>query len=149
MIRYLKGNLFMADAEALVNPVNEVGVSGKGLALQFKKAHPENFKLYATACRAQHVRVGQMFTTSVVGCRCDWIVNFPTKKHWRDPSQPAWIVAGLLDLRNVIQARLIRSIAIPALGCGLGGLPWPEVSNMIAIALDGLDCDIQVFPPRD
>ena len=101
---------------------------GKGIALMFKEAFPTNYAAYAEACRRGEVRVGRVFVTEV--SRLDgprWIINFPTKKHWRQPSQLRWIVEGLADLRRVIQERGIRSVALPPLGCGNGGLDWGEV----------------------
>lgn len=103
MIRYTQGNLLEADVEALVNTVNSVGVMGKGIALMFKEAFPENFKRYAAACKAGEVEVGHVFVTERNGLLGPkWIVNFPTKKHWRHPSTMEWIVAGLADLHRFI-----------------------------------------------
>src|SRR4051812_8673401 len=104
MIRYAKGNLLDATADALVNTVNEVGVMGKGIALMFRERFPENAEAYERACRDKEVRVGHMFVTetqSLWGPR--WIINFPTKKHWRHPSKLEWIRAGLKDLVRVIR----------------------------------------------
>jgi O-acetyl-ADP-ribose deacetylase (regulator of RNase III) len=148
VIRYLQGDLLLADADALVNPVNTVGTMGKGLALQFKRAFPENYKLYRIACSREGVKVGRMFSTlfpTPAGMK--WIVNFPTKQHWKDPSRLEWITAGLVDLRRFIKDVQIFSIAIPALGCGEGGLPWPSVLSEIIESLEDLPCDIQVFEP--
>jgi O-acetyl-ADP-ribose deacetylase (regulator of RNase III) len=125
MIRYTQGNLLEADVEAVVNTVNTVGVMGKGIALMFKEAFPDNFKRYAVACKAKEMRVGYMFVTEqheLMGPR--WIVNFPTKQHWRHPTKLEWIVDGLKDLRQLILEKAIKSIAIPPLGCGNGGLEW-------------------------
>jgi O-acetyl-ADP-ribose deacetylase (regulator of RNase III) len=112
-----QGNLLEAGTEALVNTVNTVGVMGKGIALMFKEKYPENFDSYEAACTAGVVEVGRMFVTpgmELGGPR--WIVNFPTKKHWRSPSKLEWIEAGLKDLKGVIKELKIRSIAIPPLG---------------------------------
>src|SRR5436189_4579196 len=97
MIQFTQGNLFDAQVDALVNTVNAVGVMGKGIALMFKQRFPENYKAYASACHAGQVRVGQMFTTecSERG-KVRWIINFPTKEHWRDPSKLEWVRDGLL-----------------------------------------------------
>src|SRR5688572_431151 len=103
MFRFTQGNLFDADVEAIVNTVNTVGVMGKGIALMFKEKYPENYKDYAAACKRGDVQVGRMFVTrspELSGPR--WIINFPTKKHWRSPSQLEWIVEGLQNLRTVI-----------------------------------------------
>ncbi len=154
MISYTQGNLLEADAEALVNAVNTVGVMGKGIALMFKQAFPANFKAYAAACKAGEVEIGRMFVTERpaverperTGPR--WIVNLPTKQHWRHPSQIDWIDAGLHDLQRVIREHDIRSIAIPPLGCGLGGLPWPLVRDRIArFAIELENVRVIVYAP--
>jgi hypothetical protein len=123
MIRYIQGNLLDAPVEALVNTVNENGVMGKGIALQFKEAFPENTKAYEQACKREEVRVGHMFAfqnSNLFGPH--WIINFPTKKHWRFPSRMEWILDGLKDLVRFLKEYKINSIAIPPLGCGNGGL---------------------------
>jgi O-acetyl-ADP-ribose deacetylase (regulator of RNase III) len=149
MTRFLQGNLLDAPTEALVNTVNTVGVMGKGIALMFKEAFPENFRAYEEACKRKEIRVGHMFVTenlSLDGPR--WIVNFPTKKHWRQPSKLEWVIEGLQDLRRVVQERGIRSIALPPLGCGNGGLEWRDVRPEIERALDPLEgVDVLVFEP--
>jgi O-acetyl-ADP-ribose deacetylase (regulator of RNase III) len=140
MIRYITGDLFEGDAEAFVNAVNTVGIMGKGIALKFKESFPENFKAYAVACARGEVEVGRMFVTDrgdVQGPRR--IINFPTKRHWRDPSRLEWIVEGLGDLRRVIVENSIRSIAIPALGAGNGGRPWIAVRARMEEALGNLE----------
>jgi O-acetyl-ADP-ribose deacetylase (regulator of RNase III) len=151
MMKFTQGNLLEAPAEALVNTVNTVGVMGKGIALMFKEAFPENFRAYEDACKHKEVRVGRMFvteTSSLEGPR--WIINFPTKKHWRQSSKLEWIVEGLGDLRRVIQDRNIRSIALPPLGVGNGGLDWSEVRPEVQRALGDLqDVDILVYEPTD
>ncbi|PYB70134.1 Appr-1-p processing protein [Pseudomonas sp. LB-090624] len=148
MIRFTKGNLLEANAEALVNTVNTVGVMGKGIALMFKERFAENYRLYSAACKANEIVTGRMFITEVReldGPR--WIVNFPTKCHWRKPSQIAWITEGLHDLRNFIVANNVSSIAIPPLGAGNGGLPWAAVREQIGLILGDLDADVLVFEP--
>ncbi len=148
MIRFIQGDLLQADTEAVVNAVNTVGVMGKGIALAFKHAYPANFAEYESACKAQQVRIGCMFVTeSRVPDGPRWIINFPTKRHWRQPSRLEWIEEGLVDLRRVILDCQIRSIAIPPLGCGLGGLDWQQVRPAIAAALNDLDVDIRVYEP--
>jgi O-acetyl-ADP-ribose deacetylase (regulator of RNase III) len=149
MIRFTTGNLLDADVDAIVNTVNTVGVMGKGIALMFKEKFPENFKAYAAACKAGQVQVGRMFITEsaeLTGPR--WIVNFPTKRHWRNPSKLAWVTDGLADLRREIVARGIRSVAIPPLGSGNGGLDWSDVRPAIEAALGDLpDVDVLVYEP--
>ena len=150
MIRFTTGNLLDAEAEALVNTVNTVGVMGKGIALMFKEAFPENLKIYETACKAGDVKVGKMLVTEnkdlVNGPR--WIINFPTKKHWRQPSKMEWIIDGLEDLKRVITDRNIKSVALPPLGSGNGGLEWKEVRVRIETTLRSMpDVDFIVYEP--
>ncbi|MDO7911794.1 macro domain-containing protein [Pseudomonas sp. 22-AL-CL-001] len=148
MIRFTQGNLLEAKAEALVNTVNTVGVMGKGIALMFKERFADNYRQYAAACKAKEVVVGKMFVTEVReldGPR--WIVNFPTKQHWRSPSQMGWIIEGLHDVRDFIIEHHVASIAIPPLGAGNGGLPWTVVREHIQSVLGDLKADIIVFEP--
>ncbi len=149
MIRFTHGNLFDADVDAVVNTVNTVGVMGKGIALMFKDRFPENYKAYAAACKRGDVQVGSMFVTAspqLSGPR--WIINFPTKKHWRQPSKLEWITEGLKALRQVIADKGIRSVAIPPLGSGNGGLDWSDVRPHIESALSGLaDVEVVVYEP--
>lgn len=148
MITFTHGNLLEARADALVNTVNTVGVMGKGIALMFKERFADNFRRYAAACKARQVRVGEMFVTEVNeldGPR--WIVNFPTKQHWRGNSSMAWITDGLNDLRRFLVEQRVRSVAIPPLGAGNGGLEWSEVRAQIEAALGDLDTQILVFEP--
>lgn len=148
MITFTHGNLLEARAEALVNTVNTVGVMGKGIALMFKERFTDNFRRYASACKAKEVRTGKMFVTEVNeldGPR--WIVNFPTKQHWRGKSRIEWIIEGLQDLRLFLIENKVKSIAIPPLGAGNGGLDWAEVRPLIEDALAGLDTEILVFEP--
>jgi O-acetyl-ADP-ribose deacetylase (regulator of RNase III) len=149
MISYTTGNLLDAQTEALVNTVNEVGVMGKGIALMFREAFPANTAAYEAACKEGTVRVGRMFVTenhSLNGPR--WIINFPTKKHWRQPSKLEWVQDGLADLRRVIGEKQIKSIALPPLGCGNGGLDWTQVRTVIEAALSSLEnVRVVVFAP--
>ena len=145
MIEYKSGDILREDAEALVNTVNCVGVMGRGIALQFKKAFPKNFKAYALACKDEEVRPGRMFvfdTGQLTNPR--YIINFPTKRHWRGKSRMEDIDAGLADLVVTVRQHDIRSIAIPPLGSGLGGLEWAEVKTRIEEHLACLD-DVQVL----
>lgn len=149
MLTYTQGNLLEAPTEALVNTVNEVGVMGKGIALMFRDSFPENARAYQAACKAGEVRVGRMLVTrehDLTGAR--WIINFPTKKHWRNPSKLEWVREGLRDLVRVVREKQIRSIAVPPLGCGNGGLEWTQVRREIEAALADLaDVDIRVYEP--
>jgi O-acetyl-ADP-ribose deacetylase (regulator of RNase III) len=149
MIRYVEGDILQAQTDALVNTVNCVGVMGRGIALQFKRAFPENFKAYAAACKRKEVRPGRMFVYerhALDGPR--YIINFPTKRHWRGRSRIEYIESGLQALVREITEREITSIAIPPLGSGLGGLDWGEVRPLIERALTDLaDIDIVVYEP--
>ena len=151
MIRFTSGNILEADAEALVNSVNCVGFMGRGVALQFKKAWPANFTAYAAACRRGEVQPGRMFvyeTGQLTNPR--YIVNFPTKRHWRGKSRIEDIEAGLRSLVEEILARGIRSIALPPLGSGLGGLHWSDVRRRIEAALGSLEeVQVIVYEPTD
>lgn len=150
MITREKGNLLQADAEALVNTVNTVGVMGKGIALQFKKAYPAMFKAYERACKNRDVQLGRMHvweTGALDGPQ--FVINFPTKGHWRAPSKLADIAAGLRDLVDVVQKYGITSIAIPPLGCGNGGLDWADVEPLIVDAFADLPgVDVKIYPPQ-
>ena len=128
MIHYTEGNLLDASVDALVNTVNEVGVMGKGVALMFRERFPASSEQYQRAAKKGDVHVGQVYVTesdSLVGPR--WIIHFPTKKHWRHPSRVSWIHDGLRDLIRELHRRSIESVALPALGCGNGGLDWHVV----------------------
>lgn len=150
MIELTRGNILTADAEALVNTVNCVGVMGKGIALQFKKAFPENFKAYEAACRNKEVKPGRMFvfnTGQMFNPR--FIINFPTKRHWRGKSRYEDIEMGLEALVQEVRERKIRSIAIPPLGSGLGGLQWEQVKPMIEKAFATMpEVQIKLFEPK-
>jgi O-acetyl-ADP-ribose deacetylase (regulator of RNase III) len=151
MIEFTHGNLLEAKADALVNTVNTVGVMGKGIALMFKEAFPQNFKAYEAACKRKDVKVGHMFVTetnALIGPK--WIVNFPTKEHWRADSKMEWIEAGLDDLKRVIIEKNLQSIAIPPLGSGNGGLRWQDVRPKIEDALSSLkNVRVVVYEPTD
>jgi O-acetyl-ADP-ribose deacetylase (regulator of RNase III) len=148
-MRLTQGNLLDADVEAVVNTVNTVGVMGKGIALMFKERFPENYAAYTRACEVGEVRVGEMFVTRSVELQGPrWIINFPTKKHWRQPTKLEWVRDGLVALKTVIRENQIRSIAIPPLGCGNGGLEWHDVRPLIGSALADLeDVEIVVYEP--
>lgn len=149
MLHYTQGNLLHAETEAVVNTVNTVGVMGKGIALAFKEAYPENFRDYEAACKIGGVQIGRMLVTenrSLHGPR--WIINFPTKKHWRHPSKLEWVRDGLTDLRRMIQELGIRSIALPPLGCGQGGLEWKDVRSLIEQTLGDLsEVEVVAYEP--
>jgi O-acetyl-ADP-ribose deacetylase (regulator of RNase III) len=152
MIESAQGNLLHAPVEALVNTVNTVGVMGKGIALQFKQAYPHMFRAYVRACNAGEVQLGKVFVFDLGGLDGGprWILNLPTKKHWRDKSQKAAIALGLHDLVDTIHRLGIKSIAIPPLGCGNGGLDWSEVKPMIEDALGSVNgLNVRLYEPSD
>lgn len=150
MINFTTGDILRADAEAIVNTVNCVGVMGRGIALQFKNAFPDNFKAYKAACDQEEVQPGKMFVFETeTFTNPKFIINFPTKRHWRGKSRMEDIDSGLKALVTEIRDRGIRSIAIPPLGSGLGGLNWAEVRPRIEAALRGMnDLEVIVYEPN-
>ena len=150
MIEFRRGNLFDADVEALVNTVNTVGVMGKGIALMFKERFPSNYKAYRDACEKGEVEVGSLFVTRTDALTNPrFIINFPTKKHWRSPSQIGWVEQGLSALREFIEQNQVASIAIPPLGAGNGGLEWSAVRRRIEATLADVAAEIIVYEPTD
>jgi O-acetyl-ADP-ribose deacetylase (regulator of RNase III) len=149
MINLTQGDILSADAEALVNTVNCVGVMGRGIALQFKKVFPDNFKHYKDACDKKELQPGRMLVYGLNSRRNPrYVINFPTKRHWKGKSRMEDIEAGLLTLTDEIRNRGIRSIAIPPLGCGLGGLHWSEVRLKIETAFKELpDVLVLLYEP--
>lgn len=150
MIESRTGDILQADVEALVNTVNCVGIMGRGIALQFKNDFPENFKAYEAACARKEVQPGRMFVFETgTFTNPKYIINFPTKRHWRGKSRIEDIESGLKALVEEIRAHGIRSIAVPPLGSGLGGLNWSDVRPRIIEALRGLnDLDVILFEPN-
>ena len=150
MIEYKTGDLLAEKADALVNAVNCVGIMGAGIALQFRKAWSENYRAYTLACRNGHLQTGRMFTFET--CQLApprYIINFPTKRHWRSSSRLEDIDAGLAALVMEIRRLGLDSIAVPPLGAGLGGLPWNDVRARIERALGALPAlRVVVFEPR-
>ncbi len=152
MIEFTTGNLLKSNAEALVNTVNTVGVMGKGIALMFKEAFPEAYEEYAAACKRKEVALGRMHVVERLNLLGGpkWIINFPTKDHWRQPSKIQWIIDGLEDLKQVIVKNNIKSIAIPPLGSGNGGLDWGEVKQIMIDSLSDIrGANIIVYEPTD
>jgi O-acetyl-ADP-ribose deacetylase (regulator of RNase III) len=149
-VQIKSGDLLRQDADAIVNTVNCVGVMGKGIALQFKQKWPENFRAYERACRLGQVKIGRMFLFDSGGLvRPHFIINFPTKTHWREKSRIEYIEAGLKDLVAQVKRLGIKSIALPPLGCGNGGLSWERVRNLISEAFSSLpDVDVLLFEPK-
>jgi O-acetyl-ADP-ribose deacetylase (regulator of RNase III) len=150
MIKFKSGDILKDDAEALVNTVNCVGVMGRGIALQFKKAFPANFKAYAAACKKDLVQPGRMFVFETGRLEPPrYIINFPTKRHWRGKSRMGDIEAGLEALAETVREKGIRSISIPPLGSGLGGLQWSEVKERIEAAVEPLtDVQVTIYEPK-
>jgi len=149
MIKFTKGNIINADVEALINTVNTVGVMGKGIALAFKKAFPKNYQIYRKACDNKEFDVGDLLITHTGQLTPKFIINFPTKQHWRGRSQIKFIEIGLKKLAEDIQNNQIKSIAIPPLGCGNGGLKWEIVKPLILKELEELanEIDIIIYEP--
>ena len=143
------GSIFDERVDALVNPVNCVGAMGAGLALQFKKAFPENFRAYAELCETGGLRTGEMFVFETGAMFPTHIINFPTERHYKDKSRMQYIEDGLLALVDEIERREIESIAIPALGCGLGGLGWGDVRPLIVGMFEDMEeVEVVVFEPQ-
>ncbi len=150
MIKTLTGDLLKDDVDAIVNTVNCVGIMGKGIALQFKKKWPKNFKSYEKAYKHGELSVGKMFVYDSGGLvNPNFIINFPTKKHWKEKTKLSYIEDGLIDLIKQIQLLNIKSIAIPPLGCGNGGLKWDEVKPLILGAFEKLpNIDVHIYEPK-
>ena len=150
MIEYKNGDILREDVEAIVNTVNCVGIMGRGLALQFKNKFPQNFKEYQLACKNKEVQLGKMFvhqTGQLINPK--YIINFPTKGHWKQNSKIEDISNGLDDLITIIEKYSIKSIAIPPLGSGLGGLDWNQVKKLIEEKLKNINCTIILFEPLE
>ena len=149
MIKYVKGDILDSDAQALINTVNTIGVMGKGIALQFKKAFPNNYKAYQDACKKGNIAIGMLFVTQDQNLSSGnkIIINFPTKEDWRKPSEYIFIEKGLDNLAQIIDKYQIKSIAIPPLGAGNGGLEWERVKKIIEKKLNDTDVDIFVYEP--
>jgi len=150
MITYKKGNILDAETDVLVNTVNSVGVMGKGIALQFKKQFPENYSAYKRAVDKGDLKPGKVFISSVNSTgKVQYIANFATKDHWRQPSRIEWINSGLEDLRKQLKNLPVDSVAIPPLGCGHGGLKWDEVRPLLEDAFKNFDMHVFVFEPSE
>ena len=151
MIHYVTGNLLAASDEALINTVNTVGVMGKGIALQFKDRYPYNFQVYQQACKEGSIFPGKLLVTRDSNLSTDskWIINFPTKKDWKHRSKYEYIEEGLKDLVRVLDQYRIKSIAIPPLGCGNGGLDWSKVKELMEKYLGELNVDIHIYQPNE
>lgn len=143
MIQYMSGDIFQSERQVLVNPVNTVGVMGKGLALQFKIRFPKMFEEYQALCKSGEFDIGQLhlFRTGT-----KWILNFPTKKHWRNPAKIEYIEAGLARFIEIYESEKIETIAFPMLGSGLGGLDWEtQVKPVMEQYLSDLTLEIEIY----
>lgn len=152
MIKYMTGDIFESGADMLINPVNCVGVMGKGLALGFKRRYPDNYHFYEKYCRNKRLKPGGLLITYSTISNL-FICNFATKNHWRNPSNIEWIREGLLKLREKLLSLddeyiSIKSIAIPPLGCGLGGLDWDEVKQLIESIMEDVDIEVLVYEKK-
>ena len=145
MIRYTSGNILEAQTTAIVNTVNTVGVMGKGIALAFKKAFPDNFKRYEQAVLKGEVSIGKVFVTETGELSPKFILNFPTKQDWRYPSKLSYIEDGLNDLVKILNENKIDSISIPPLGCGNGKLAWKDVKILIEKYLNPISGHIEIL----
>ncbi len=150
MIEFVTGDLLASKAEALVNTVNTVGIMGKGIALQFKKMFPDNSKAYNKAYKEGELAIGKLLVTeeetTYTGKKI--IINFPTKTDWRRPSEYSYVESGLKRLVQIIKEKKIKSIAIPPLGAGNGGLDWNRVKNLVEEYLSGVDCMVYIYEPN-
>ena len=128
MVHYIVGDIFNMRTQALVNPVNTVGVMGAGLALEFKRQFPQNFLRYKLACSSGDFGIGKVLATAEKG---KIIINLPTKEHWKNPSQLSYVKSGIEALAEFVRKKRIKSVALPLLGCGLGGLDFFEVKILM------------------
>jgi len=150
MVKLSKGNLIEAKVEALVNTVNTLGIMGKGIALQFKQAYPENFNAYQKSCKGGEVKIGKMFTFETRQMvNPHYIINFPTKGHWKEKSKLEYIRSGLQDLIAEVKRLGVKSIAVPPLGCGSGGLDWNKVRPLVEKAFSEVpEVEVLLFSPE-
>lgn len=146
MITLVRGNVFDSMMQTITNPVNCVGVMGAGLALQFRHRFPAMFADYSERCRRGLVKLGEPYIYRR-GSALPWILLFPTKRHWRDLSRKEDIIAGLKYLRQNYKSWGVTSLAVPPLGCGLGGLPWREIGPVLVWHLKQLDIPVEVYVP--
>lgn len=151
MIIWTKGDILSSGAEALVNTVNTVGVMGKGIALQFREYFPHNYKAYLVACKNKELEPGKLLAVWDENLQTGkkLIINFPTKVHWRSPSRYEYIETGLDALKDLLSNKEIKSVAIPPLGCGNGGLDWAKVRPLIENKLEDLDLEVMVYGPHE
>ena len=142
MIKYLEGDIFTSPAQVIVNTVNTVGVMGKGIALSFKQAYPEMFQAYKKACENKTFQMGNLMLWREID---HWVLLFPTKENWRNPSKLEYIEQGLKKFAENYMKMSINSIAFPRLGCGNGGLNWQEVKPLMEMYLKPLPIDVYIY----
>lgn len=142
MIHYIEGDIFNSSAQVIVNAVNTVGVMGKGIALSFKNRYPDMLKKYVEVCKKKQLTIGKLM---LVYEPDHWILLFPTKENWRDPSQLSYIEKGLIKFVNTYADKNIRSIAFPKIGCGNGGLSWKDVKPLMEKYLSPLPIDVYIY----
>ncbi len=147
MLIFTSGDMFEVSTDIRINTVNCVGIMGKGLALRFKIKYPDMFHVYQQACKSGEVQPGKLHIWR--NDSKDWIINFPTKRHWRDSSRYTDIEKGLIALKAYLNNKGRIKVLLPAIGCGLGGLDWSRVSEMIKKHLENVEADILVFAPKD
>jgi len=145
MITYKTGDIFSSDMQTLVNPVNTVGATGKGLAKEFAKRYPEATKVYKEECRGGNIRIGVPVIVHTQFNSFRWILFFPTKKHWRERSRLYYIAHGLYNFVEKYEFHGIESIAFPMLGCGLGGLQWSDVKPIMEGSLNQIDIPVEIY----
>ncbi|WP_027710347.1 macro domain-containing protein [Zooshikella ganghwensis] len=149
MISFQRGDIFTAESDAIVNPVNCMGIMGKGLALEFKKRFPDNFEHYKIECQQGNLSPGitLFYESSTLGKKI-FIINFPTKNHWREKSKLSYIDDGLTDLLRKLNDYSINTVTLPALGVGLGGLPWQQVKLLLVKKLAPSEIEFTVMEPK-
>ena len=152
MLTFTSGDMFAVPARVRINTVNCVGVMGKGVALAFKQRYPTMFDYYRRECQAGLVQPGKLLVwqdSEVLPSLAETVVNFPTKRHWRDDSRLEDIISGLEALRTFLETRDTDVVTVPALGCGHGGLDWRIVRPIVESSLADLKADIRVYSPLD
>lgn len=146
-VSILNTDIFASAAHVLVNPVNCVGVMGKGLALEFRQRYPQTVQPYELACQRHELRPGDILPVPLSINPVRYVVHLATKDHWRHPSKLMWVAAGAMKLRSWVEARRIESIACPALGAGAGGLPWESVLEVLQATFEESRCHFEIYAP--
>lgn len=147
-IIFLRADLFDSSTQTLTNTVNTVGIMGAGIAKQFKARFPAMFQDYKARCGRKEIQTGEPYLWKGANGDGTWVLNFPTKRHWRGNSKIEWIEQGLVFLMNHYREWNIRSLAMPALGCSLGGLNWDQVKPLMVRYLEQMDIPVEIYEPR-